>query len=74
MENNKYRGKLVSTYIFEGREIKTYENNDPNLDPDIIGVLLSTGRRAPQNEYEKRLLAEIKQMQKDGKSIEFPFN
>lgn len=74
MANNKHRGKLVNTYTFEGREIKTYENNDPDLDPDVIGVLLSTGRRSPQNKYEKRLLAEIKQMQKEGKSTEFPFN
>lgn len=42
MANNKHRGKLVSTYTFEGREIKTYENNDSDLDPDVIGVLLST--------------------------------
>jgi len=74
MANNKYRGKLVDTFTIDGREIKVYENNDPDLDPDIIGVLLTTGRRTPQNDYEKRLLAEIKQTQKNNIGIEFPFN
>ena len=48
--------------------------NSSDLDPDIVGVMLATGRRTPQDEYEKTLLAEIEQMKKDGKAIEFPFN
>lgn len=72
--NPKYKGKLVSTFYFRGRKIEVYENNDPNLDPDIIGVLLATGRRTPQNEKEERLLKDLNEMKAKGQAIEFPFN
>ncbi|WP_133583354.1 hypothetical protein [Sphingobacterium yanglingense] len=70
----KYRGKLVSVSYFRGRKIEVYENNDPNLDPDIIGVLLERGQRTPQNDHERSLLKEINEMKAKGLSIEFPFN
>ncbi|MDO4757868.1 MAG: hypothetical protein Q4A18_01240 [Rikenellaceae bacterium] len=60
----------------DGIEYESYEAycNSDDLDLDIVGVMLATGRRTPQNEYEKELLAEIEQMKKEGKGIEFPFN
>lgn len=60
----------------DGIEYESYEVycHSMDLDPDIVGVMLATGRRTPQNEYERRLLAEIEQMKKEGKGIEFPFN
>ncbi|MBQ5653571.1 MAG: hypothetical protein IIV28_02120 [Alistipes sp.] len=60
----------------DGIEYESYEAycNSMDLDPDIIGVMLATGRRVPQNTNEQQLLQEIKQMKKEGKSIEFPFN
>ena len=70
MEKN---GKYISD---EGKEYDSYQDycNSDNLDPDIIGVMLATGRRVPQNEYEKELLSEIQKMKRDGIGIEFPFN
>lgn len=63
----------ISNDGIEYEDYATYCNSS-DLDPDIVGVMLATGRRTPQNDYEKRLLAEIKQMKKDGVAIEFPFN
>lgn len=63
----------ISNYGIEYESYEAYCNSD-DLDPDIVGVMLATGRRTPQNEYEKELLAEIEQMKKEGKGIEFPFN
>lgn len=48
--------------------------NSPDLDPDIIGVMLATGRRQPQDDYERDLLAEMNEMKEKGIGIEFPFN
>lgn len=60
----------------DGIEYESYEAycNSMDLDPDIIGVMLATGRRTPQNEYEKELLEEIEQMKREGRGIEFPFD
>lgn len=60
----------------DGIKYESYEAycNSKDLDPDIIGVMLATGRRTPQNEDEKELLDEIERMKKEGKGIEFPFN
>lgn len=74
MENNKYRGKLIDVFTIDGREIKTYENNDPDLDPDIILSLLARGCRSPQNEQEKRWLKSINETRAKGYGIELPFN
>lgn len=59
-----------------GNEYATYQDycNSPYLDPDIVGVMLATGRRKPQNDYEKELLKEIKQIEERGGAVEFPFN
>lgn len=69
--------KKESKYISsDGVEYDNYQDycNSNDLDPDIVGVMLSLGRRTPQNEYETRLLAEIQKLQSEGKAIEFPFN
>lgn len=60
----------------DGIEYESYEAycNSMDLDSDIIGVMLATGRRTPQNDYETRLLQEIEQMKREGKGIEFPFD
>lgn len=60
----------------DGIEYESYEAycNAPDLDLDIIGIMLTTGRRTPQNEWEESLLKEINQLKADGKGIEFPFN
>jgi|LSQX01.2.fsa_nt_gb hypothetical protein len=60
----------------DGYEYESYEAycNSPDLDNDIIGVLLATGRRKPQNDYERRLLAEIKELKKKNIPIGFDFN
>lgn len=44
------------------------------LDSDLVGLWLATGERTPQNDFERELLAEIEQMKRDGKGIEFPFD
>lgn len=66
----------MSYTSYDGIEYESYEAycNSDDLDPDIVGVMLATGRRTPQNDYEEQLLAEIEQMKKEGKGIEFPFS
>ena len=59
--------------VYKSRE--EYVNAPAEMvDADLVGVWLCTGERTPQDEYEKTLLAEIEQMKKDGKGIEFPFD
>lgn len=67
MNNKKY-------IDVDGVEYDSYKAycNSPDLDKDKIGVLLALGRRTPQNDWEKSLLAEIKELQKKGIPIEFP--
>ncbi len=63
-------------YVEDGITYNSYEDycNSKDLDPDIVGVMLATGRRTPQNDYERRLLEEIQEMQRKGIAVEFPFN
>ena len=48
--------------------------NSDMLDPDIVASYLLSGKRTPQNDYEKRLLEEMKDIQKRGYGIELYFN
>jgi hypothetical protein len=48
--------------------------NSPDLDPDQVLCYLGLGSRAPQNDYERRLLAEIKEIEAKGHLVEIPFN
>lgn len=59
-----------------GEEYSSYEAycNSHDLDPDIIGVMLATNRRTPQNDYERRLLDEINELKASNIPIEFPLN
>lgn len=61
---------------FDGKTYESYDAycNSKDLDPDKVGVYLQLGKRTPQNDYEKRLLAEIRELEKQGKPIEFDFN
>lgn len=66
-------GKYIDN---EGYVYESYEEycNSPDIDKDKIGVLLSLGRRTPQNDFEKKLLEEIIELKKKGNPIEFDFN
>ena len=48
--------------------------NSPDLEPEQVLLYLSLGSRTPQNEYEKRLLKQIKEIRAKGQSVEIPFN
>lgn len=69
MSKQKYISK-------DGVAYNSYQDycNSMDLDDDIIGVMLATGRRQPQNDYEVRLLKEIKEIETRGGGVEFPFN
>jgi hypothetical protein len=44
------------------------------LDPDIVATYLLSGKRKPQNDFEKALLEEMKEIRKQGYGIELNFN
>lgn len=48
--------------------------NSNMLYPDIVATYLLSGKRTPQNDYEKRLLQEMKDIRKQGYGIEVYFN
>ena len=56
----------------DGFEYDSYEAycNDPDLDLDLVQSKLTTGERAPQNDFERRLLEEIKEAKRLGKTLE----
>lgn len=60
----------------DGREHDSYEDycNSNMLDPDIVATYLLSGKRKPQNDYEKALLEEMKEIRKQGYGIELNFN
>ena len=45
--------------------------NSPDLDTDLIQSKLTTGERKPQNDFERRLLEEIKEAKKKGTCLEY---
>ena len=49
-----------------------YDSMD--LDPEQVLLYLSMGRRNPQNEYEERLLKQIREIEAKGGSVKIPFN
>ena len=51
-----------------GREYESYEAycNSDNLDSDLIASYLWSGKRKPQNEEEKELLAEMLEIERRG--------
>lgn len=46
--------------------------NSPDLESDQILVYLSLGFRKPQNEKEKNLLKQIREIQASGQRVEMP--
>lgn|GEM_PF-3270564 len=70
-----YMGKQKYISV-DGVAYDSYQDycNSMDLDDDIIGVMLATGRRQPQNEDEEALLKEIKEIEARGGGVEFPFN
>ena len=47
--------------------------NDPELDLDLVQTKLGSGARTPQNDFEKKLLEDIKEAMRQGKFFEiFP--
>mgnify|MGYP001481546623 CR=1 FL=1 len=51
---------------------KDIDYNSPDLDPDQVYAYLALGFRNPQNDYEIELLIEIKQIKKDGYTVDIP--
>jgi hypothetical protein len=49
-----------------------YDSMD--LDYDQIMLYLEMGRRTPQNESEEKLLEQIRDIHRRGRSVEIPFN
>ena len=47
-----------------------HDYNRKDISYDLITLYLRDGRRTPQNESEKRLLAEIKKIENEGGTIE----
>ena len=56
----------------DGREYPSYEAycNDPDLDLDLIQTKLLSGTRKPQNDFERKLLKDMRAALKEGKYYE----
>jgi len=48
--------------------------NSKDLEPDQVLCYLILGSRKPQNDYERKLLKQIKEIKAKGLSVEIPFN
>ena len=57
----------------DGTMYESYEAyvNAPDLDTDIIQSKLWRGERKPQNDFERKLLKEIKEAQRKGTYLEY---
>ncbi len=60
----------------EGYVHESYEAycNSPDLDPDLVVIKLWKGQREPQNDYERKVLAELQEMKRKGQHFEVDFN
>lgn len=54
--------------VYESREAFF---NSPDLDDYRVMIYLHSGQRKPQNEYERHLLQEMKDIEAEGGSIDF---
>ena len=66
---------MIECYIdSSGRKWKSYKEycNSNDLDFDIICVMLDTGRRQPQNEWEREYIKKTKEYK--GVATELPFD
>ena len=69
--------RLDERYIDEnGREWGTYQDycNSDVPDFDVICVMLETGRRIPQNDWERDFVAKHKKYKAAGIATEHPFD
>ena len=57
--------------VYESREAFF---NSPDLDSYRVMLYLHSGSRKPQNDYERRLLAEMKEIEASGGQIDFSEN
>ena len=57
--------------VYESREAFF---NSPDLDDYRVMIYLHSGNRKPQNEYERRLLQEMKDIEARGEIIDFSEN
>lgn len=60
----------------EGNEYSSYEDycNSPDLDTHTIMLKLHAGTRMPQNQFERDLLQEMKEIEHRGGMIDFSEN
>lgn len=60
----------------EGNVYESYEAycNSPNLDEYTIMLKLHAGTRIPQNDWERKLLSEMREIEASGKQIDFSEN
>ncbi len=72
---NRY-ARLLRYIDNEGREWKSYQEycNSDAPDFDTICVMLDTGRRTPQNEWEKEYLRKSQEYKEKGIATELPFD
>lgn len=58
-----------------GKVYKDYEEycNSDELELGIVAIKLMAGERTPQNEREKKILAEIRKLQAEGKIVDIPY-
>lgn len=57
-----------------GGYIDKTDYNGPDFEPEQVYVYLTLGKRTPQNDYERALLKEIKQIRKEGYTVDIPSN
>jgi hypothetical protein len=61
----------VDGNVYESREAFF---NSPDLDSYRVMLYLHSGARKPQNEWERSLLAEMREIEESGKQIDFSEN
>mgnify|MGYP000873573272 CR=1 FL=1 len=71
MENTDW-GKVMSKIDFS--KLKKPDYNSMDLEKETIYAYLTMGSRTPQNDDERKLLKEIKQIKKDGYTVDIPTN
>jgi len=57
-----------------GTYVDKTDYNSMDFEPEQIYALLTLGKRTPQNDDERELLAEIKQIKKEGYTVDIPSN
>lgn len=75
---NIHNSALLRKFKYIGEKknhnMEKIDPNSPDLELEQIYVYLTLGSRTPQNEDEKKLLKEIKKINKQGYEVDIPFN